>query len=259
MLGVVVGVVVAEARPDDERAEQAHPDLLLGVGARLVEERARAVRGERVGRRAVVGRRPRGEARHHPARVELGLRRCPVGQDVLLAGEDDGRRLGQGVVEDDGDLVALVDAQDRTGMLEGVEPARVAPHEHRVAVGQVDVAGAGRQVEDRLAGLVAAGRADDAVARRGGGARGGHLDRGGARQGQDRRHRDGQAAHDGAPHGTSRAVHGSDPPVVRVGLRRHAGGVHADLGRLAPQAVGGREVVRSGERPVVEVVRVVRP
>ncbi len=149
-LAVRTGECVAGARgrPHDQRPEQPHPHLLLGVGSRLVQEGTGLGRDEGVGDGATVGGGHGGQ-RGQCRTGTLGLCRLPVCQHSRLAGEDDRRRLRQGVVEDHRDRVALVDAQHRAGVLERVEPVRVSPHECGVGVGQADVAGLGRQVEDR--------------------------------------------------------------------------------------------------------------
>ena len=228
------------------------------------------VGGEAVGDRAAVRGGRVGERGDQSAAVPLELRRDAVGEHAGLSREGDGGGLLERVVEDDGDLVALVDAEHRAGVLEPVEPAGVAPHVRRVAVGEADVAGPGGQVEDLLVARtrLAVG-ADDADLRRdrlrpwrpaprwppGTPPRRRRTGSVPVRAVRRRPARAASCAPWVCPLSSSR----SHPPVVRVQLRAQRsarGRVHVHLGGLPAEAAGS-EVVRAGVVAVVEQVGVV--
>ena len=106
VLGRAVELVVALRRVlrlDDERAQQAAPDLVGGVVVRVVHVRAARLGDELVGEAAARRDRVLGDVRHAVHRVRQAL---PV--------EVDPGRLGHAVGERRADLVALghVDAAD---------------------------------------------------------------------------------------------------------------------------------------------------
>ena len=119
-VGVVVGPGGLAGRAHDQRAVQAHGHLAGAVGRQpgLVDK------GARGGGDKGVGHGTAGGYAHQ------------VGEDVL-AGEGKRRRLGQFVVQDDGDRIALVHDQGRTGKLgRAGNLIGVAPDGHGGGIGQ---------------------------------------------------------------------------------------------------------------------------